>query len=368
MRHSLGFFVGAALLTAPLDAGAEELRLHATGGAAHAVGSRQQREFGAGGGGSATVELPVAPVVGVQAGIGGLVLARGKEPADPSFAPQGAGTALTGTAGAGVRPLATRGPAGPWIDANGGVARTGNEARPMFDTHLGWDFRVSKSSRTDVGPFVGYTQILDPAAALSSGDARIAWVGLQVSLGAPERRRPAPPLTEEPGPPMPSVEPLRAQKGPEPEPEAISASAAADTTDPGVQLIADRIVLDDVVHFEFGSARITPQSYPAVKRIADFLNRNDDLLEISIEGHADAIGTEMYNQVLSEARAMTMRWLLARFGVDKSRLHVEGFGKSHLKIASALPLVDNRRVELVVTRVRKAGGSPLSFDVHGGAR
>jgi OmpA-OmpF porin, OOP family len=367
MRHSVGFFAGAALLVAPLGAGAEELRLHATGGAAHAVGSRQEREFGAGGGGSATVELPVAPVVGVQAGIGGLVLARGKEPEDPSFAPQGAGTALTGTAGARLRPLAARGPAGPWIDANGGVARTGNEARPMFDAHLGWDFRVSKSSRTDVGPFVGYTQILDPAAALSSGDARIAWVGLQVSLGAPDRRRPATPPTE-PGPPMPSVEPARAQKAPEPEREAISASAAADTTDPGVQLIEDRIVLDDIVHFEFGSARIRPQSHPAVKRIAAFLNRNDDLLEISIEGHADAIGTEMYNQVLSEARAMSMRWLLARFGVDRSRLHVEGFGKSHLKIASALPLVDNRRVELVVTRVRRIGDTPLSLDVHGGAR
>jgi outer membrane protein OmpA-like peptidoglycan-associated protein len=363
MRHQhLSLLAAASLLAVPLQASAEEIRVHAAGAAAHAVGPHQQREFGGGGGGSATVELPLAGVLGVQAGIGGVVLAQGKAPTDPGIAPQAAGTALLGTAGARLRPFGARRPAGPWIDANGGVARTGDVARPMFDTHLGWDFRVSQEGRWDVGPFVGYTQILERDAALRSGDARIVWAGIQVSLGAPSPKRPAPPAVE----PAPRYAPPPVQEAKAPEPDLEP--AAADMIDPGVQLVADRIVLDDVVHFEFDSPRVKAQSYPLVRRVAEFLLRNDDLLAISIEGHADAIGSEEYNQRLSEARAKSMRTLLVRFGVEESRLETVGHGKSRLKVSSALPLRENRRVELVVTRVKEVPAARTSMKTQEGVR
>src|SRR5690606_24244088 len=71
----------------------------------------------------------------------------------------------------------------------------------------------------------------------------------------------------------------------------------------GVRIYEDRILLDDIVHFDFDRAAIRRQSHPLVRKIARFITEQQDIVDISIEGHADEIGTDEYNQKLSEARA-----------------------------------------------------------------
>ena len=51
-------------------------------------------------------------------------------------------------------------------------------------------------------------------------------------------------------------------------------------------------------------------------------------LQVVLVGHADRIGSEEYNQELSEKRAQAVADYLAQKGVDSSRLQVEGRGKS----------------------------------------
>jgi OOP family OmpA-OmpF porin len=70
-----------------------------------------------------------------------------------------------------------------------------------------------------------------------------------------------------------------------------------------------------------------------------------------VEGHTDAVGTEAYNQSLSERRAMAVREVLVNeFGIQPGRVDAIGFGE-------ARPVADNdseegrainRRVEAVV--------------------
>jgi outer membrane protein OmpA-like peptidoglycan-associated protein len=342
-------FVLAALAW-PGVASADDPRVHVTAGAAHAVGGTQEHEFGSGGGGSASVEIPVGNVVGLQASGGAVVLSAGGSPTDPTVAKQSTGAAFLGTVGVRFRPLGAQRVAGPWIDANGGFAQTGPDPHIAVDAHLGWDFRVSRSGRWDVGPFVGFTQIMQPDATLRPDDAHILWAGIQVSLGANEKPRIAPP---------PKLE--------EPEPVVRDRDGLAEVEDlcpvvedggvvpegcpgPEVQLVGDRIVFDDVIHFEFNSPIIRPRSYGLVRKVAALIVEHPSILEVSIEGHADARGSEAYNLRLSEARAASTRELLVRFGVEEPRLRVVGYGKSRLKVATPLADLRNRRVEFTVTR------------------
>lgn len=340
---------------------ADEARFHGTAGAAHAIGGAQEQEFGAGGGGSATVELAVGNVLGVQGSAGAVVLAAGAAPSDPNVARHGTGTAFLGTVGVRFRPLGASRPAGPWIDANGGLAQTGSEGRVAVDAHLGWDFRISEKTRWDVGPFIGLTQIMQSELSFRPDDARIAWAGIQLSIGASDKRPPVV-VPSDAGPEPAGV---RDRDGaaqvedvcPPPDEYGITRDGCPG---PEVKLVGDRIVIDDVIHFEFDSPRIRTKSTGLVRKVAGFIVENPDILELSIEGHADARGTEHYNQRLSEERAASTRAMLVRFGVDESRLHVVGFGKSKPLVATPLPDVRNRRVEFIVVRARDSAGPPIS--------
>ena len=82
---------------------------------------------------------------------------------------------------------------------------------------------------------------------------------------------------------------------------------------------------------------------------AEKLKQKSDVI-IAIEGHADNVGGEEYNQRLGMRRAQTVMKELTALGIDPNRMSVESRGKSQ-------PLVDssagwaravNRRVELHV--------------------
>jgi outer membrane protein OmpA-like peptidoglycan-associated protein len=340
---------------------ADEARVHVTAGAAHAVGGPQEREFGAGAGGSATVELAVGNLVGVQASGGAVVLSAGASPADATIAKQSTGSAFMGTVGVRFRPLGASRVAGPWVDANGGVAQTGGEGRVAVDAHVGWDFRVAKKTRWDVGPFVGFTQIMQSDIAFRPDDARIAWAGIQVSIGASEKRLAPEPSSEQPQPALVIHEADGLAEVEDLCPPLDEFGEAPDgCPQPEVKLVGDRIVLDDVIHFEFNSPRIRTKSTGLVRKVAELIHTTPSILEVSIEGHADARGTEEYNQHLSEERAESTRAMLVRFGVDELRLRVVGHGKSQLKVPTPLPDVRNRRVEFIVSRSAEAADADPS--------
>jgi len=354
-----------SLLVWSAQASAEEPRVHVAAGAAHALAGTQASEFGAGGAGSGTVELPATSRLGIQATAGALVLSKGSAPKDPGIAPTSTGSAFLGTMGVRLRAFGATKVAGPWMDSNVGIARTGDITRPAFDAHLGWDVRVSHQSRIDVGPYLGYTQIFQPNSELRADDARILTAGISVSLGAKERARPAEPPSAEKPLPQQAPPPAVFVEDHDQMAEAVDyckdgAPPTDDGCGTGVRIFEDRILLEEIVHFEFDSARIRRQSYPLVRKIAQFITDQSDIKDISIEGHADEVGTDEYNQKLSEWRAVSMKNLLVAFGVDSSHLRVVAHGKSQPKVVTLRAEEQNRRVEMFVTRTREAGNVATS--------
>jgi len=103
------------------------------------------------------------------------------------------------------------------------------------------------------------------------------------------------------------------------------------------------------IYFDFNKSTIRPESHEVVKQLAELLNTFKSF-NVSIDGHTDDVGTDHYNQKLSEARAKAVkRMLVDKFGVDESQLSSKGYGESKPvnSNASEADRAKNRRVEVV---------------------
>jgi len=91
--------------------------------------------------------------------------------------------------------------------------------------------------------------------------------------------------------------------------------------------VIEKITLNTDVLFAFNKAELTPAGE---QKLADLAKsaQGADVDKVVLTGHADRIGSEDYNQQLSEERAQAVADYLTSKGVDRSHLQVEGKGKS----------------------------------------
>lgn len=110
----------------------------------------------------------------------------------------------------------------------------------------------------------------------------------------------------------------------------------------------DMTIPNDIL-FAFDSSVIRESAKPTLARVARALSQNPDR-SINIEGHTCDIGTEEYNQGLSERRAAAVKEYLVNSGISEDRVTTEGYGESDPLVPneneSARKL--NRRVELTI--------------------
>lgn len=104
------------------------------------------------------------------------------------------------------------------------------------------------------------------------------------------------------------------------------------------------------INFAFGSAVIPREEHRKVRQIARALQqilRRRRNARFLIEGHTDAVGSTYSNQVLSERRAESLKWLLVQeFGVQAYALETVGYGEEDLLVPTAYEEWRNRRVTL----------------------
>ncbi len=78
--------------------------------------------------------------------------------------------------------------------------------------------------------------------------------------------------------------------------------------------------------FGFNEADLTPRSLRQLQIIAELLKGTDRRLNIS--GHTDDVGTERYNQSLSERRAAAVKEALVGYGASADQITTHGLGMS----------------------------------------
>src|SRR6202162_4952715 len=109
------------------------------------------------------------------------------------------------------------------------------------------------------------------------------------------------------------------------------------------------VSMPDVL-FDFNKYTLKPEARERLARISGIVLAYPDL-KLQIEGYTDSIGSEEYNQTLSEKRAETVRAYLISSGVSMDSVAARGKGKAD-------PIADNstaagrklnRRVEMIVS-------------------
>ena len=111
---------------------------------------------------------------------------------------------------------------------------------------------------------------------------------------------------------------------------------------------AVRVELD--VKFDFDKAQVKQESYGDIKALADFMKQYPQTSTV-VEGHTDSVGSDAYNQGLSERRASAVREVLVnQYGVESGRVQAVGYGESRpvADNATADGRAINRRVEAEV--------------------
>ncbi|WP_372716897.1 OmpA family protein [Immundisolibacter sp.] len=154
----------------------------------------------------------------------------------------------------------------------------------------------------------------------------VLMVGVTIPLGKrPEAPAPMPVAMAEPAPPPP----------PPPAP------------------VTETVVLKDV-NFCFDCDTLSAQAQQKLDYDAMAIVEHHPDATFEVAGHTDSIGSEMYNEALSQRRVDSVRTYLIQKGVDGSRMTARGYGESQpvADNATAEGRAQNRRVELRITESR----------------
>ena len=110
------------------------------------------------------------------------------------------------------------------------------------------------------------------------------------------------------------------------------------------------IVLDHLI-FAQGKAVIDPKSFVQLDEVVQMMKENEKI-EIQLEGHTDNIGTPSANMELSQKRVDAVKKYMVDKGIQKGRIETKAFGGSQPLRNEMTPeaRVANRRVEMRILK------------------
>lgn len=132
-------------------------------------------------------------------------------------------------------------------------------------------------------------------------------------------------------------------------PFSVSCTGAR-CADCGKTIKIDRL---EGVHFDFDKYVIKKAGKKILDEDVALLDQNKTL-DISIEGHCDIVGSDAYNQRLSERRAATVYDYFLKKGVSAKRMRTIGYGRTKPLVPNDTPAnrAKNRRVEIHIIKAR----------------
>jgi OOP family OmpA-OmpF porin len=132
--------------------------------------------------------------------------------------------------------------------------------------------------------------------------------------------------------PAPPPQVVQAAPPPPPPPPARPAPPP-----PAPAPVAEKVSLSADVLFDFDKAVVKPQGKTELDQLADKL-KAVNLESVITTGHTDSIGSEAYNQKLSERRAEAVKAYLVSKGIAPNRIFTSGKGEKQ-------PVADNKTAE-----------------------
>ena len=124
-----------------------------------------------------------------------------------------------------------------------------------------------------------------------------------------------------------------------------------------------KVAVSSEASFDSDSAELKLAFQPTLQEIVDIL-KHYSLTIVHVIGHTDSVGSEEYNQGLSDKRAESVAVFMRERGIEQDRLKTQGRGERE-PVASndtAAGRKKNRRVELIVKPI-VAGHEAAAYEV-----
>ncbi|MCL7999005.1 OmpA family protein [Brucella sp. 21LCYQ03] len=106
----------------------------------------------------------------------------------------------------------------------------------------------------------------------------------------------------------------------------------------------------DTIHFTTGSSEVSLSQAKTLRKVADAMNKvlqKDPGETFFIEGHTDAVGSDLSNLILSDKRAESVASLLTEvYDIPAENLVTQGYGERFLKVRTQSAEQENRRVTI----------------------
>jgi len=160
--------------------------------------------------------------------------------------------------------------------------------------------------------------------------------------------------------PLSQDEPDEVPPPPEVAPEPRPSPWLAGPTQPDdAHLSGGELLVEAPIAYETGKRTLTPESDPALARVAAFLQAKPEVTLLRVEVHSDSMGSSTANLALTQARAHAVTKALVALGVSCRRLIPVGFGEDRpiADNATAEGRAKNRRTSFFVAALR---GKPVA--------
>ena len=94
--------------------------------------------------------------------------------------------------------------------------------------------------------------------------------------------------------------------------------------------VAEPVLIDNI-NYDYNKATLREESYPSLDDLVLLLNENP-YTAIELSAHTDRVGSQEYNQDLSQRRAQSVVDYLISQGIQAGRLTPVGYGKTRPKL------------------------------------
>tara|TARA_B100001142_G_C14323213_1_gene651277 strand:- start:102 stop:638 length:537 start_codon:yes stop_codon:yes gene_type:complete len=103
-----------------------------------------------------------------------------------------------------------------------------------------------------------------------------------------------------------------------------------------------------VIYFEYDSSQIRSEYRSAIEAHSAYLSENIDTT-VTLEGHADELGSREYNLALGERRAKSIKQQMLLLGASSSQIRLVSYGEERPAVDGhdELSWQKNRRVEIL---------------------
>jgi outer membrane protein OmpA-like peptidoglycan-associated protein len=109
--------------------------------------------------------------------------------------------------------------------------------------------------------------------------------------------------------------------------DAFSAPALCINKEKPKPVEVNKAVVLHNVQYEFGKSTLSKQSYPMFDSLINWMNEYP-AMKVEVSSHTDNIGSDAFNQKLSEARAASCVEYLASKGISRDRILSKGYGET----------------------------------------